>query len=591
MPQHRPSGHGYGHALGGQNPSTRTHCQGSPAPRSSPSTRKFPKIIREPTKGHPPKVQVTPRKKGLPQAPLGLPCGGLETGSVFEPMSTHTAQRTKFLAQLRKAHVTMSSDSSAHKSSAGPHVPPCTRCLFSANQKRVCQAANIPGQPGATWAEERPKYMGGMWGLGCRLCAWHLASKSMITSSEPLKGSQGAPSKDKQKTAQTQEKRTNTAQSARNICKRVQFSFSKKESGAKRLLFQPKFQPGLRFGDPCQKKFAWQRENGRHPRFNKFARFAFQGPVSNTRILLQRIRAHNTWAGHKEAQRAFFRHQQQTGPPLAVPLGGPAGPAQGLSQGCALGNPKHDLAKRLLAGRVPTGQDWRDALIDCEEGVALRRAARMACKRKADHISDSALRDHFDKTTGNLRKMRRKQYRVMSEVVRSDARGALRKATSCTMSLDGSAGRKLVIFRCDLPQPPWYQDGVIGLLDENAFKNLAEFTTDHADRAALKFDELLARFCTPLAAELDQDLKDHILKIVLVISADGCAAERRAMFLAAERAFENVIDLIRDPAHAIRIAMQALRKDDFFKEMWDELFDNKHSLVSSGHLLVWLDWT
>jgi hypothetical protein len=295
-------------------------------------------------------------------------------------------------------------------------------------------------------------------------------------------------------------------------------------------------------------------------------------------VLFQKLRAHSSWACHKEALRAFFV-DRQTGPPL--PSSGPTVVAQGLSPGCAVGNPKHDLAKRLLAGRVPTAEDWRDALIECEEGVALRRATRMACKRKVGHINEAALKDNFDRATHNLRKVRRKQYRVMAEVVRSEAREALRKATSCTMALDGSAGRKVVRFRCDQPQDPWFKDGVIGLLDENAFQNLAEFTADHADRAALKFDELLARFCTPLAAELDQDLKDHILKIVHVISADGCAAERRAMHLAAERAFENLIDLIRDPAHAIRIAMQALRKDDFFKEMWDELFENKHSLVPS----------
>ena len=110
----------------------------------------------------------------------------------------------------------------------------------------------------------------------------------------------------------------------------------------------------------------------------------------------------------------------------------------------------------------------------------------------------------------------------MAEVARSDAREALQKAASCTMSLDGSSGRKVVRFRCDAPQGPWFKDGVIGLLDENVFKNLEEFTTDHADRGALKFDELLARFCTPWGAELDQDLKDHIQKIVHAVSADGC---------------------------------------------------------------------
>ena len=419
------------------------------------------------------------------------------------------------------------------------------------------KVAKIPGQLGATWVEERPGYMGGTWGIGCRICAWYMATGRLVSSEPPSKG---ASSKEKKALAQKPRKA-------------LPIKF------AKGLLYNQARvrQPG------ATQKHQWQKENGSNPRFNKLARFELRGPMAK-HMLLQRLRAHGSWECHKEALRAFFIDGQK-GPPL--PPGGPTGVAQGLSRGCADGNPKHELAKRLLAGRVPTAEDWRDALIECEEGIALRSATRMACKRKADRMGEAALKLNFDRATGNKRKVRRKQYTVMAEVVRSEAREALREATSCSLALDGSAGRKVVRFRCDSPRHPWFKDGVIGLLDENAFKNLEEFGADHADRAALKFDELLSRFCTPLAAGLDhQDLKDHILKIVHVISADGCAAERRAMHLAAERAFENLIDLIRDPAHAIRIMMQALRKDDFFKEMWDELFENKHSLVPSWGLPV-----
>ena len=499
-----------------------------------------------------------------------VPCrdiGGV--GSAFEPTAEHTARHDN----CRKHPF---NDGGSHKSGKGGLVHgSCVRCVFSHCQVAIHKATKIPGHPGCTWVEEKPAYMGGKWGLGCRICAWYLASQVLVVGQGQVAASKCAPS-------------TGTGDSRR---RHINVMPTRRRGNPVALMRQTEII-----------KWKWQHENASKPRFNKFARFAFPGAKGETTLLkklLQKLRAHGCWACHKEAERAFFIHQQK-GPTPCVAQGLSPGwcangnpkhdEAKRLSSGwCANGNPKHDEAKRLLAGRVPTAQDWRDALIECEEGVSMRRGARMSSKRKADHHTNISL----DRATSNQRKMRRQQYRVMAEVVRSDARAALRKATSCTMSLDGSAGNKVVRFRCDGQQAPWFKDGVVGLLDENVFKDLGEFTVDHASRGALKFDELLARFCTPWGAELDQDLKDHIQNIVHVVSADGCAAERRAMHLVAERAFANFIELIRDPAHAIRIAMKVLHKDDFFKEMWDELFENKHSLVSSWGLPVqmggWLE--
>ena len=51
------------------------------------------------------------------------------------------------------------------------------------------------------------------------------------------------------------------------------------------------------------------------------------------------------------------------------------------------------------------------------------------------------------------------------------------------------------------------------------------------------------------------------------------------MFLAAQELFPNLLIVIRDPAHAIRIASQSLHCDDVFGEVWRELFDNQHALA------------
>ena len=51
------------------------------------------------------------------------------------------------------------------------------------------------------------------------------------------------------------------------------------------------------------------------------------------------------------------------------------------------------------------------------------------------------------------------------------------------------------------------------------------------------------------------------------------------MFLAARELFPNLLIVIRDPAHAIRLASQSLHCDDVFGEVWRELFDGRHALA------------
>ena len=77
----------------------------------------------------------------------------------------------------------------------------------------------------------------------------------------------------------------------------------------------------------------------------------------------------------------------------------------------------------------------------------------------------------------------------------------------------------------------------------------------------------------------DHDLKAHVMKTVTCISADGGSKERRAVFLAARELFSNLLIVIRDPAHAIRIASKALHCDDVFGDVWDALFHAKHALA------------
>ena len=42
---------------------------------------------------------------------------------------------------------------------------------------------------------------------------------------------------------------------------------------------------------------------------------------------------------------------------------------------------------------------------------------------------------------------------------------------------------------------------------------------------------------------------------------------------------QNVLIVIRDPAHSVLISSRALHCGDLFKEVWHELFDGRHALV------------
>ena len=251
----------------------------------------------------------------------------------------------------------------------------------------------------------------------------------------------------------------------------------------------------------------------------------------------------------------------------------------------------------LLKGNVPSPADWKDAWAELSEVTSLRKIGRVT-EKKAGTASGVG-------GANRLRKRRRKQLLVMAEVTRRRIRKALSRATSITLALDESKYRKIVRFRCDVPSrrrdvslwrgaSGFSYSGVLGLLDCSK-KHAANFEEDHAVTAVAHLDSFLTKFCTPLGptpaqgrwggrrgaqpSTCDTALKAHVMKTVKCIAADGASKERRAVFLAARDLFPNLLIVIRDPAHALRIATKALHCDDVFGEVWEELFDGRHALV------------
>ena len=115
-----------------------------------------------------------------------------------------------------------------------------------------------------------------------------------------------------------------------------------------------------------------------------------------------------------------------------------------------------------------------------------------------------------------------------------------------------------------------------------------ELEEDHALVGVRKLDAFLNTFCTPLAKAsqplaTDLELKEHIRKCTRAFAADGASKERRALLLAAEELFPNIVLLLRDSAHALRIAVQnPLHFDDLFGEVWEEVMFSRWRTYEGG---------
>ena len=320
-------------------------------------------------------------------------------------------------------------------------------------------------------------------------------------------------------------------------------------------------------------------------RGSKFAKyqFVYSGPIWDVRLRLQ---AHAVEEGHRAAVSASRRCAKQvpsrmfTQPdvmdcpsamgevirqPLAEEMSVPA--EEIIAQATA--EVQNDSC--LLKGRVPQPEDWLDTWAESTEQIAFHKQARIIDKKRVLKWR-------------NLRRIRRKQVRIMAEVRREDVRKQLRSAQFISLSMDDRKYQKIIRFRCDAPMEPFVHRGVLGVMDL-AKSAVGDFEEDHALIGVRKLDEFLNKFCTPLSKnglplETDISLKEHIRQRVRTFAADGGSKERRALKLAAKLLFPNVVLLLRDAAHALRIAIKdPLHFDALFGEIWTSLFDERHALV------------
>ena len=320
-------------------------------------------------------------------------------------------------------------------------------------------------------------------------------------------------------------------------------------------------------------------------RFSKFANFKFRAATARCHAIYQ-ITQHWNSRAHRDAagERRTRRREKLSPQPLPLACDAAPLPDDKTEEVAAT-----DAA--LLQGNVPSAAEWRDAWAMLSETTSLRKCARV---RRKQFSADA------DPTEARTRKRRRKQLCIMAEVLRAEIRDVLRNATSISLSLDESRYVKVIRYRADVPASGggggWARNfgasgychiGVLGALDCSK-RHAADFEEDHAVTAVNQLDSFLTKLCTPLGRRgirkalplaCDESLKSHVMRTVTSVSADGASKERRAVFLAARDLFPNLLLVIRDPAHAIRIAAKSLHCDDVFGDVWHALFDGRHALA------------
>ena len=243
---------------------------------------------------------------------------------------------------------------------------------------------------------------------------------------------------------------------------------------------------------------------------------------------------------------------------------------------------KSELSLQAWRGRVPQVQTWVDAWAATSSGMSFNKQATVQCKKAG--VTASAWSEKAGVTArvshDAHRKLSRKLLTIMSEVVRQSCRQEIRCATSVALAIDGRGKRKVVRYRCDMPKDtsptfpeqggallargarlPFTTGGILGVVTFTV-DSLEEAQEDHAVVAAGQLEQLFKDFCTPLGGTVDSELFDHLVAHVRVLAADGGAAERKALLTLVSRLCPNVILLIRDMAHAARIAAKTPLHND-----------------------------
>ena len=198
----------------------------------------------------------------------------------------------------------------------------------------------------------------------------------------------------------------------------------------------------------------------------------------------------------------------------------------------------------------------------------------------------------------------------MGGVLRREKRGCMLGATGIFLTFDDKAGRKLLRFKCDTPgcsdakgrpmcfdakgKPTCFdaqgkdeptmlsygaRHGIVGCLPARAFrKELKEYEQDYAVRTTSDVVALLRRMLTPAGEPCDEASTREVFRKVRGVCVDGQLLKTAQEMQLSE--FPNIIIIMRDPAHIIRISCRdPLHDADVFKEQYQRLFASKGAVL------------
>ena len=258
--------------------------------------------------------------------------------------------------------------------------------------------------------------------------------------------------------------------------------------------------------------------------------------------------------------------------------------------------------EHLLAGSVPQPADWLRAWRICMDPVSWATAAHQA---GTEHYI-AQIRERSVKPRA-IQSM----VRCMTEALRIRKRQWLESAKWIFLGFDDKNGRKLLRFKCDAEaessnhtcfdavkaengshtcfdavrvagDPSWLRYGarigVVGCMPVGLEYGMDDYERDYAERTCEEIVDLITRLCTPHGETLDAQRLESVLAKVAGIVVDG-ALLKTARYMKASR-FQNIVIIMRDPAHVIRTSCRdPLHDADVFSEQYSRLFDQRHAVL------------
>ena len=211
----------------------------------------------------------------------------------------------------------------------------------------------------------------------------------------------------------------------------------------------------------------------------------------------------------------------------------------------------------LLSGAVPQLADWLRAW----------RAARTPQSWQA--AAQAQQTEHYIHQL-RARSVTSRGLQQMAEVMRSMGRAKkqqwIRDCSAISLAFDDRKGYKLIRFRCDVspfapPQgkndPPgdaeWSRDGIVGCVECLQGVTLQDMAEDYGERTSREVLNVMQAFCA-VDGVLDEALFKKFCAATRSLVVDGALLKTCHMLKL--RSLPNVQLILRDPAHAIRIAVK-----------------------------------